>query len=106
MKIFKTVVASGAAIVPVDTISYEGGLWLVPCWTPASDRQCLMPARMIRIDLLSLRKLHPRLPWDYHLLDHVPDDVLGGAVAANDCGPFEIIDRPKNVVREIGSFDS
>jgi hypothetical protein len=32
MKIFKTVVSNGTTILPIDTISYEGGLWLVPHW--------------------------------------------------------------------------
>jgi hypothetical protein len=104
MKIFKTVISNGAEILPIDTIAYRGGLWLVPHWVSSSRPQCLMPDRMVRIDLLSLRKLNSRLPWDYHLLDRVPDDVLVGSTSS-ESGSFEIIDRPKDVVREIGSSD-
>jgi len=106
MKVFKTVVSNGTTILPIDTISYEGGLWLVPHWIITPDGRGLMPDRMIRIDLLSLRKLQPREPWDYHLLDYVPDDVLVGRLATDDGRPFEVIDRPGHVTRDIGSFDS
>jgi hypothetical protein len=104
VKIFKTVVTNGAAILPIDTISYKEGLWLVPNWVPARRPECLMPARMVRIDRLSLRKLHAQLPWDYHLLDRVPDDVLIGSTDPED-GAFEIIERPQDVVREICLID-
>jgi hypothetical protein len=77
-----------------------------PSLVIAPDEQCPMPDRMIRIDLLSLRKLHPQQPWDYHLLDYVPDHVLVGGVATADIRPFEVIDRPKCVMRDIGSFES
>ena len=106
MKVFKTVVSNGMTVLPIDTISHEGGLWLVPHWIVTPDGQCLMPDRMIRIDLLSLRKLQPRDPWDYHLLDCVPDQVLIGPLAAGESSSFEIIDRPRHIMREIGSFDS
>lgn len=105
MKVLKTVVSNGKTILPIDTIPHEGGLWLVPHWIITSDGQSLMPDRMIRIDLLSLRKLQPRGPWDYHLLDYIPDDVLSGPHVAANGKPFEVIDRPGHVTRDIARFD-
>jgi hypothetical protein len=37
MQIFKTIVTNGAIILPIDTISYGDGLWLVPHWIATGD---------------------------------------------------------------------
>jgi hypothetical protein len=105
MKILKTIVSNGATTLPIDTISYTGGVWLVPQWIASPDGRCLVPDRIVRIDRLSLRALQQQ-PWDYHLLDHVPNDVLFGARAVVGASPFEVIDRPADVTRDIDSFDS
>ena len=85
MQIFKTIVTNGTTILPIDTISYGDGLWL----------------RIIRIDVLSLRKLEPPQPWEYHLLDCVPNSVLDGPLAVNDARQFVVIDRPKHIIRNL-----
>lgn len=104
MQVLKTIVTNGTTILPVDTIAYAEGLWLVPHWVVAPDGRGLAPDRIIRIDRLALRKLGPPQPWDYHLLDRIPYSVLDGALTAGEAAPFEIIDRPKHIVRDIGIY--
>lgn len=99
MQILKTIVTNGTTILPIDTISYGDGLWLVPHWIATGDGLGLMPDRIIRIDVLSLRKLEPPQPWEYHLLDCVPNRVLDGPLAARDASQFVVIDRPKDIIR-------
>ncbi len=101
MQIFKTIVTNGTTILPIDTISYEDGLWLVPHWIATGDGLCLTSDRIIRIDVLSLRKLKPPQPWEYHLLDCVPNSVLDGPLAVSDASQFVVIDRPKHIIRNI-----
>ena len=101
MQIFKTIVTNGATILPIDTISYGDGLWLVPHWIAKGDGLGLMPDRIIRIDVLSLRKLEPPQPWDYHLLDCVPNSVLNGPLTVSDARQFVVIDRPKHIIQNI-----
>lgn len=103
MQVFKTVVTNGKTILPIDTIAYQGGLWLVPHWIATTDGRSFTPDRMIRIDMLSLRKLDPPQPWNYHLLDCVPDDVLVGPLSLTDTAPFEVVERPKHIVRDISA---
>jgi hypothetical protein len=101
MQIFRTIVTNGTTILPIDTISYGDGLWLVPHWIATGDGQCLTPDRITRIDGLSLRKLEPPQPWEYHLLDCVPSSVLDGPLAVSDASSFVVIDRPQHIIRNI-----
>jgi hypothetical protein len=101
MQIFKTIVTNGTTILPIDTISYGDGLRLVPHWIATGDGLGLMPDRIIRIDVLSLRKLEPPQPWEYHLLDCVPNSVLDGPLAVSDASQFVVIDRPKHIIRNL-----
>src|SRR5258707_14801233 len=99
MQIFKTIVTNGATILPIDTISYGDGLWLVPHWIGTGDGLGLMPDRIIRIDVLSLRKPEPPQPWEYHLLDCVPNSVLDGPLGVKDGRQFGGIGPPKTLNR-------
>src|ERR1700737_25654 len=101
MQIFKTIVTNGTTILPIDTISYGDGLWLVPPWVATGDRPWLTPDRIIRIDVLSLRKLKPPQPWDSHLLDCVPNSVVNGPLTVSDARQFMVIDRPKHIIQNI-----
>lgn len=101
MQIFKTIVTNGTTVLPIDTIPYGDGLWLVPQWMASGDGPHLAPDRVIRIDVLSLKKLEPPQPWDYHLLDCVPNSVLYGPLTASDACQFVVIDRPKHIIRNI-----
>jgi len=84
MQIFETIVTNGTTILPIDTISYGDGLWPVPHWIATGDGLCLTPDRIIRSDVLSLRKLEPPQHWDYHLLDCLPNSVLDEPIAVSD----------------------
>jgi hypothetical protein len=99
MQTFKTIVTNGKTILPIDAISYGDGLWLVPHWIATGDGLGLMPDRIIRIDVLSLRKLELPQPWENHLLDCVPNSVLDGPLAVRDASQFVVIDRPKHIIR-------
>src|SRR5258708_18699872 len=81
MQIFKTIVTNGTTILPIDTISYGDGLWLVPGWIGTGGGLGLMPDRIIRIDGRSLRKLQRPQPWEYHLLHCGSHSVRGGTPA-------------------------
>src|ERR1700676_3088780 len=83
------------------TISYGDGLWLVPHWIVTGDRPCLTPDRIVRIDVLSLRKRKPPQPRDYHLLDCVPNSLLNGPLTVSDARQFVVIDRPKHIIQNI-----
>jgi hypothetical protein len=98
MQFSKTIVTNGTTILPIDTISYGDGLWLIPRWIATGDGLGPMPDRIMRIDVLSLRKLEPPQPWEYHLLDCVPNSVLDGPLAVSDASQFVVIDRPKHII--------
>ena len=100
MQVLKTIVTNGATILPIDTITYEGSLWLVPQWKTTPDGY-LTPDSIIRIDVLTLKKLDPPQPWEYHLLDRMPDGVLDGPIPASDAKRFVVIDRPRDIVRDL-----
>jgi hypothetical protein len=99
MQIFDTIVTNGTTILPINTISYGDGLWLIPHWIAMGDG--LMPDRIIRIGVLSLRKLEPPQPWEYHLLDCIPNSVLDGSLTVSDASQFVVIDRPKHIIRNL-----
>lgn len=93
MQIFKTIVTNGATILPLDTILNADGLWIVPHWIAAGDGSSLTPDRIIRIDVPSLRKLELPRPWDYHLLDCIPNNVLDGPAFLERCESWLSIDH-------------
>jgi hypothetical protein len=75
MQIFKTVVTNGTTILPIDTLCYEEDGLCVPHWIATVDGLCLTPDRIIRRDVLSLRKHKPPRLWNYDLLD-CPNSAL------------------------------
>jgi hypothetical protein len=105
MQLFKTVVTNGSTI-PIDTLSCGDGAWLVPHWMATGDALSLTPDRMIRIDALSSRKYKALRPWDYHLLDCIPNSVLDGPAAVGGASEFVVIGRPHHIVRNICSESS
>lgn len=101
MKIFKTaVLIEGNGIAPVGTIEHEGGLWLVPLWIATQDGERLMPARLIRLDVLPYKKVDNHPFADFQLLDPMPKGVLDGSASLKVMQSYVVkidptIQRPK-----------
>ena len=49
MKILKTMVSDGTSIQSVDTIEFEGQMWLVPLWFDLQEEGMTMPLRIIAL---------------------------------------------------------
>jgi hypothetical protein len=94
MNIFKTMVSDGTSIFPMDTVEYEGGLWLVPLWLEAPETGWQTPARIIRMDILPHRKLGPPFPADYTLPAPIPKGVLDGTTPSQQARGYVVIDHP------------
>jgi hypothetical protein len=94
MKILITMVSDGASLLPLDTIEYEGGLWLVPLWIATQDGERLQPARIIRLDSLPHTKLGPPQPFDFQLLSPIPKGVLDGTASPLVMQRYDVIESP------------
>jgi hypothetical protein len=61
----------------MDTLSYKGGLWLVPTWKPAKTEGMRAPQRLVRPQLIAFQPAAPSHPGaDYFLSCLVPKSVL------------------------------
>lgn len=78
MKIFKTMLSlEGEAIIyQIDTIEYEGKMWLVPRWLEASSEGWKRPERIICLDELRHQRGSSGIPADFILNDPIPRSVL------------------------------
>lgn len=80
MKAWKTQVRTdNGLMVNVDTIEYDGGLWLVPRWLEGPSPAMKKPARLIRMDTLPHQDIGPipgGLRRFYILQDSLPKAVL------------------------------
>lgn len=97
MKLFKTLVPFDDGIYYVDTIEYEGELWLVPGWlddTPSKGYS--MPIRIIRVP--ALQPAGPSAQADYVLANPLPKGVYEGNVPTELENVYAVIDRPQIVV--------
>ena len=96
MKIYKTMVGDDKGkLHKVDTIQYNGGLWLVPVWLEIPEEKLTKPAFMIRIDQLPLQNTLGGPFGDYILAQgHIPIDVLEGKADNNSEHKFDIVRNP------------
>jgi hypothetical protein len=98
MAILRTVViiAEGGSIYMSDTVSHEGGLWLVPAWSDPQADGLIYPNRLIRIDRLRLQKLAAGNHYgaDYVLNDPMPKWLFDHAIPPELEGRFDVIERP------------
>lgn len=91
MRVLKTAVASGNSILTIDTIEYDGGLWLVLAWVDSPDRKLQVPHRILRIDQLAHTRPPKKIgPHDIVLHAPIPVSVLEGGFAPG----FVVVDRP------------
>ena len=86
--------ASGQILI-MDTISYEGKLWLVPEWLSPPDGGWQTPARIVCIDGLQVQNLSDSaMPADYLLTYPVPKSVLDGETDTEGGQKYVVVERP------------
>lgn len=91
-------VSDGPAATPglLDTISWQGSLWLVPGWLPAQTAGYRKPVRAIRPLLLRYEvAAQSQRGEDYVLSDAIPRTILDGEVTLLDGDDFEIVEAPE-----------
>jgi len=94
MKIYKTAAlvygAGEPAYVFIDTIEYEGGLWLVPSWIEKPHEGYKTPERIVLME--KYLQAPPGIPADFVLgyplsieegADQVPPEAITGPVVKN-----------------------
>ncbi len=81
-------------ILCIDTIEYDGKLWLVPHWIEAPTEGWKMPARIVLLDSLDYRTEPSDAPADYLLKTPMPRDVFEGRIPNGSEGEFVVIERP------------
>jgi hypothetical protein len=97
MKIFKTWVHlygdEKAGMCQVDTISYQGKLWLVPSWIDNRVAGLTMPARIICLDALPYER-DPGAGCDFVLNESIPTAVFYGQIPPPPDSPYLVIESP------------
>jgi len=102
-KIFKTAVPSdNGTIHTVDTIEYEGKLWLVPQWLDKPKEGLSRPARIIRMD--SLPHVTGFGVHQFVLTNYMPKGVLDGEILSGLENQYEVVDLPEIVIRTGGGL--
>ena len=98
IKIERTMTGAGDAsgqILIMDTISYEGKLWLVPEWLSPPDGGWQTPARIVCIHGLQYQDItESEMPADYFLNYPVPKSVLDGETDAVKGHKYVVVERP------------
>jgi hypothetical protein len=80
----------------VETVEYEGKLWIVPRWIEGPIPGTIAPERIICVDGL-VQKTGPHLRADYFLPSPLSRDILEGRRISQD---HAVIERP-DIVRKV-----
>jgi hypothetical protein len=97
VKIFKTMIGFDDApqLYQVDTIEYDGKMWLVPHWLDTLDKQWRMPVRIICLDSLAHQKLPPGSPYgDFSLSAPISRAVFDGQRQPQLGDGYVVIETP------------
>jgi hypothetical protein len=97
MDIFKTMVAFEGedTIVTVDTIEYQGKMWLVPEWLDLETGEWTVPARIVLLgSLLPHPKDSPGGEWDFVLNRPISRAVFRGQIPPGQEEKYVVIERP------------
>ena len=79
----------------MDTLSYKGGLWLVPTWKPAKTEGMRAPQRLVRPQFIAFQPAASSHPGaDYFLSCLVPKSVLDGESKGDGSVVFDVIEDP------------
>lgn len=94
-EVMKTLVPKVGGFCEVDTIEFEGELWLVPAWMHDSPRTGRSrPVRIICATLLGHMKAGPGFPFDYTLRDPLPEGLADGRVPPGQEVLFRVVESP------------
>ena len=89
-----TIVETGE-VSTCDTITYDGGLWLVSEWIEVPTDGYKEPARLIRIDKLRHRKIAgEKFPATFLLNVPLPKALFNAVVPTDLLAKFEVVDLP------------
>ncbi|MGK9053402.1 hypothetical protein [Neorhizobium petrolearium] len=92
---YKTKVAVGNAVYDMDTIEFEGQLWLVPAWVDSQDGKWTRPVRIINLSKLP----HHRFGDGYFLKSPLPASLHAETMEAPQPIPgYEVIELPEIVL--------
>ena len=95
-KIYQTLIyfEVGAGTFLIDTIEYDGKLWLVPSWLETPSEGWKTPARIILLDSLYHQAIPPGGQYDFLLKLPMPKDVYEGRIPKESEGEYVVIERP------------
>lgn len=95
MRIYQTLVAfsDGNSIYKIDTISYEGKLWLVPKWLAVLDEGWQRPSRIICLDGLKYQVGGPGT--DYTLSQPIPRSLLDDLIPLKTLAQYKVVESPQ-----------
>jgi hypothetical protein len=102
MRIFQTLLAIGddGYVYRMDTIEYEGRVWLVPAWLESRATGGRKPERMICLDNLPHQRIDPQdspvdSPIHFRLVDPIPKTVLEGRVPPGLESVYVVLEAPE-----------
>jgi hypothetical protein len=97
MKILKTLVTFPDGIYAIDTIEYEGDLWLVPEWIDGTPSEGYSkPVRIIRMP--PLQQAGPSVSADYIVSNPLPKGVFEGQIPTEFENVYAVIEHPDIVI--------
>jgi hypothetical protein len=100
MTVLKTLIAIEGTneICRVDTIQYEGKLWLVPEWLESPTQGWKKPKRIILLDGLQYQRLRPGdLRGNFLLNAPIPRAVIDGRAPNAEDNGYVVIETPLGV---------
>jgi hypothetical protein len=102
VRIFKTVIAVGAALLRMDTIEFQGLFWLVPEWLEELNEGSIKPTRIICLAGLRYQDLRSDTESsdDFALNVPIPKSVLEGRVQGPDSAIYWVIESPPLIFRK------
>lgn len=95
MDVFKTLVPLDDGIDEIDTIEYEGALWLVPEWIDTARKGWSRPARIVCLSLLEHTPMPPESGCRFVVANPIPTAVLGGQVPPQSASQYVVVDLPE-----------
>ncbi len=95
-KIYQTIMSFEGEndILCIDTIEYDGKMWLVPRWLEAPFEGWKTPERIILLDSLDRQKAPADYEADFVLQSPIPKDVFEGRIPKGSEGEFVVIELP------------
>ena len=95
-KIYQTIISFEGEndLLCIDTIEYDGKMWLVPRWLEAPSEGWKTPARIILLDSRDRQTAPAEFEADFVRRSPIPKDVFEGRIPKGSEGEFVVIERP------------